>query len=1520
MSTMAESDMKEFGIAIIGMSVRLPGANSVEQYWEHLVCGRETIKTFTEADLLKLGVSAAEMKDPQFVPAGSRIADGDLFAASFFGYSPREAEFMDPQHRNFLECSWEAMENAGYAPRSLRPSVGVFAGASLSTYMLFNVLGNTLVLDEESEFQAMIGGDKDFLSTRVSYKLNLKGPSVMIQCGCSSSLVAVHLAVQSLLNCECDMAIAGGVSIGVPQRIGYRYQANGLLSPDGHCRPFSAEAAGTVFGEGVGVVVLKRFEDAVRDRDNIRGVILGSAVNNDGSTKVGYTAPGLDGQAEVIARAHAVSGITADTVTYIEAHGTGTLLGDPIEVEALARVFRRSTDRKGFCGLGSVKSNVGHLDAAAGIAGLIKVVLMLEHKWLVPTLHVQAPNPNLALESGPFYLVSKVGEWKEILPRRAGVSSFGIGGTNAHVVLEEAPERIPQASRRPFYLLSVSAQTEYALAETGRRLATFLENGNDDDLRNIAYTLHTGREAFKHRRSVVCRDTPDAAQLLVDSHMDRCLTAVQSGISGVAFMFPGGGTQFCGMGQQLYEFEPRFRESIDLCAQALRPHFDLTAMLYRCSPGGDIAAKELARPSIALPTIFATEYAMAQLLMSWGIHPTSMIGHSLGEYTAACLAGVFTFQDALSLVHYRGKLFERLPSGAMLGAYLPEEQAHGFTNESVSIAAINNREQCVFSGPTSSIERLEAVLAERGIECHRLYIDVAAHSSLVEPVISDFRRFVATLKLGPPLLPFISNLTGTWITPQDCMRPDYWAAHLRETVRFSAGLAEIFSQQDLVLLEIGPSRTLSSIAKAEQPHRAGSIYASMKHPRDEASDIEVLYKALARLWNSGIAIDWRGFYKNDEHWRVPLPTYPFERKRYWIVPQNKAVARTHSRLSAQPDVYMAGWKSEPLKIDSAAPCSPARIYILLMDRFGIGESLRRRLVEKGERVVAIEIGPRFKKRLDDHYVVVPTSESDLTSVLDVLDLSAETELKVIHLWSFTAPSGSGRTRSDEVWRQSIFSFMALGKAFSRCGNLPKIELIAASNGVEQVSGADEVLPEKAPLDIIGRVISQECENVVTKVVDVCFEPDLQLAMERIAVQILEEAAAWDSATPIAYRGCRRWRRIFEPVDLAPGGPEYAGIRENGVYLMTGGLGALGPVIAHSFANQARCKLILTSRSPFPAKPEWHHWSHAGPMSEKEGRAIRTLLEIEAKGSEVVVLQADVSSKSDMNAVVNHIQLQFGKLDGVMHLAGVTGHNSLCLISDLDEGEFRRQCLPKVQGACVLEELLEPMDLDFCVLFSSTASLLGGAGMMPYAVANSFLDALAAVRNLRSEQRWITINWDAWYSEDASGILAKGKTALDRFAISTEAGLRILHRILAAGKPGQFVVSRGEMQARMDELDQGPVAGGATSPDSQCHDRPILAVDYVAPVTAMQRQIAETWADVLGVKRVGLNDNFFELGGNSLIGLRIASRLKRKLGLDVPVVSLFEGPTVLSLARIVERRIAMQDSSDGVSGHTAAKSR
>jgi amino acid adenylation domain-containing protein len=878
------------GIAIVGMAGRFPGARSVAEFWRNQLDGIEGISHFRVEDL-EIPNAAEVARNPNYVRAHSVLDEVDMFDPDFFGIYPKEAELIDPQQRLFLECCWQAFEDAGYDPANYPGPIGVYAGSSTSTYFLSRLCTNPGFIQkfvggyQVDNYPEMMGNNLDFLSTRVSYKLNLRGPAFTMQAGCSTSLVAVCQACQSLLTYQSDMALAGGVSITFPQKRGAHYQDGGMASPDGHCRTFDADAQGTVFGSGVAVVLLKRLEDALREGDQIYAVIRGFAVNNDGSAKVGYTAPSVEGQTRVIALAQEAAGVNPATIGYIEAHGTGTPLGDPIELAALTQAFRGRTKAKGFCAVGTAKTNVGHLDIAAGVTGLIHATHIVRHGVFPPTLHFKQPNPKFDLDSSPFYVNAKRSEWKTEAPRRAGVSAFGVGGTNAHIVLEQSPSRSPEPSLRPVKLLVLSARSAAALECATDNLFEHLKAHPDLNLADVAWTFQVGRRPFACRRAVVARDVPEAIGALSQRERKRVQTRLRPKEKPeVCFLFPGQGSQHPNMAREIYETEPIFRDNVNRCAEILKPSLgaDLLTLLYPPEGVSDETKRRVTETVCAQPAIFTIEYALAQLWMSWGIRPRAMLGHSIGEFVAACLAGVFSLEDALSLVAARGRMMQQVPAGGMLSVRLPESEVRARLNGHLSLAAVNAPSLCVVAGPFDALEEFEQQLGSDGVMCRRLVTSHAFHSAMMDPVIEPFTARVGQVRLNPPQIPYVSGVTGAWISEKETTEPAYWARHFRQTVQFSAGATELRKNPANILLEVGPGNVLSTLVRQHGVSADQVVVSSLTDGFSGEGDAESMMNAVGSLWLAGVQPEWAAFYTSEQRQRVSLPTYPFERKRYWL--------------------------------------------------------------------------------------------------------------------------------------------------------------------------------------------------------------------------------------------------------------------------------------------------------------------------------------------------------------------------------------------------------------------------------------------------------------------------------------------------------------------------------------------------------------------------------------------------------------------------------------------------------------
>jgi len=1304
-------------IAIVGMGARFPGARTVGQFWANLRDGVESIRRLSDRELVTAGADPEVLRDPHYVKAASVLDGIELFDAPFFGFSPKDAAIMDPQHRVFLECAWEALENAGWCADQFPGSIGVFAGSGMNAYLMFHLLPNHDLMSSAGLFLLkQTGNDKDVLATRVSYQLNLTGPSMTVQTACSTSLVAVHVACQSLLHRECDMALAGGVTIEIPHNQGYLYREGEILSRDGHCRAFDAESSGTVFGSGAGVVVLRRLADALADGDRIHAVILGSAINNDGARKVGYLAPSVDGQADVVAEALAVADVPADTISYVETHGTGTPVGDPIEIAALTQAFRESTPARGFCAIGSLKTNIGHLDAAAGVAGLIKTVLALEHKQLPPSLHFRQPNPRIDFANSPFYVNSRLAEWKGgAMPRRAGVTSLGIGGTNAHVILEEPPALQASGASRPWQVLTLSAKSASALDTAAGNLADHLAGHPDLHLADTAFTGHVGRKAFAHRFAVVCRTREEAIAALRGGAAKQSFHGKAGDRAGIVFLFPGQGAQHAGMARGIYETEDVFRAEFDRCAELLEPHLglDLRELLFPAE--NTDATAQLTETRIAQPALFAIEYALAKLWMSWGIRPAGMIGHSLGEFVAAHLAGVFSLEDALTAVAARGRLMQSAAPGVMLAVELTEQDAHPLASGAISLAAVNGVKQCVLSGPAAAIESLEKKLAADGVLAQRLRTSHAFHSALMEPILEEFTAVMRACRLHAPRVPYISNVTGTWITADEATDPAYWTRHVRQPVRFTDGLTSVFQQAPAAMLELGPGRVLSGLASRHPAKAEGvRIVSSMRSAQEPLEDAQSLLAALAQLWVAGVKVDWAGFHSREKRQRVELPTYPFERQRYWI-DAPKRPGTPAANPPAGLSYFSPVWKRTDLPVTSGSRAA----WLIFLDALGVGAGIAKDLERAGNTVVTVTPGERFAKTGKHCYALDPASRADYDRLLDALVSAEHTPARILHLWSLVAPGSTPALAESLEAAQSLsfYSLLYLAQAIGAHDLTSPMSLAVVSNGLQSVAGEAIEHAERAVLLGPCKVIPREFASIHARSIDL--ELAAATAPDRAARQVLAECAQDFGPTElVAYRGADRWVESLEPASIHRAATR---LRQRGVYLITGGTGGIGLEIAEHLARTVQAKLVLVSRTGRMRRPD----------------AIERLRNF---GAEVEVVPADVTDPAAMRAVVALALEKFGRIDGVLHAAGVLD-DGLIQLKQRDAAD--RVLAPKVTGTLVLEQALAGVTTDLLVLFSSVSCYTAPVGQVDYVAANAFLDTFAAARRGHAKPWTVAINWGRW---------------------------------------------------------------------------------------------------------------------------------------------------------------------------------
>lgn len=1339
---MTDTPLTGSEIAVVGMAGRFPGAPDLDAFWRNLREGVESIRRFTPDELVRAGESPELLADPSYVNARPYLDGIDLFDADFFGLSPQDAAITDPQHRVFLEVGWEALEHAGYDAARISGQVGVFATCGMNSYMMYHLVTNPRIMRTVGEWLVRhTGNDMSFLATSLSYHLNLKGPSLNVQCACSSALVAIHLASQSLLSGECDMALAGGSVIVLPQDRGYLYQDGEILAQDGHCRPFDAHASGTLFGSGAGVVVLRRLSDALADGDAVRAVIKGSATNNDGSMKVGFLAPSVEGQSRVVTEALAISGVDPESISYIEAHGTGTIVGDPIEVTALTEAFRRHTQKRGFCRIGSLKSNIGHLGEAAGVAAFIKTVLSLQHRELPPSLNFSEPNPRVDFAASPFVVNDARTEWASDEPRRAGVTALGAGGTNCHVIVEEAPSVATPAASRPEQLLILSAKTPAALQQMRDRLADALERPDAPNLADAAYTLHVGRAQFAYRWSGVCASREQAVQILRRGGVAEQIPASTTRPSAV-FLFPGGGAQYPNMGRGLYEREPVFRDAVDRSLSILRTKhgIDLRDLLFPAPAAIGEAAQALSRSTNSILSIFVVEYALSQLWMSWGIAPVAMSGHSLGEYVAACLSGVFSLEDALSIVKARGDIFERLPVGGMLSVLLSEADVLPRLSGRLALAAINAPESCVVSGPADEIRALDERLKADGIETQPLHIAVAAHSPMLEPFLDEFRRAVSAATLSAPTIPFVSNLTGQWATAADVTDPSYWVRHLRHTVRFADGLATVLAKPDQILIEVGPGRTLASLAK-QQPVKPLGIVTSLRHPNEDFTDHTTMLAALGRVWAAGLSPDWAAVHADGPRRRALLPAYPFQRQRHWIdagVPAvSSAVAETSAGAATkQQDIadwfFVPGWVPAPLP-DSAPPAAVNDI-IVFADAAGLAREAAERARPTGSgRTYLVERGDRFARASDDRFVVNPIDVADYVALFDAIGESITSVSHIVDGW--TLPPAESET-VDQGLDRSFFAPLALGQALGRAEIDHAAAITFLTADAIRIAGEPTTSAVAATLFGPSRVLPRELPSISTRVVDVRV-PTSAWQREQLVDAIAAEMRHAGDEAVAAYRGTTRWTESIGRRRLSAG--DRSPLREHGVYVITGGTGGIGLEIAVHLARTARAKLVLIGRTPLLPRQEWDRWIGEHGADDATSRRLSRLLECESLGSELLIAAADVTDEAALHTLRSQILSRFGAVHGIFHAAGT-----------LDDGPMqvktRDSALavlrPKVHGTIALQTAFNRDALDFLVLFSSISSVLGLQGQVDYTAANAFLDQFASIAS-DGPSRVIAVDWGPW---------------------------------------------------------------------------------------------------------------------------------------------------------------------------------
>jgi acyl transferase domain-containing protein len=1476
------------GIAIIGMSARFPHSRSVQEFWQHLIDGDSLIDTFKDEELLRSGIDESTLRDPNYIRRGNTIEDADCFDADFFGVSSREAEILDPQQRVFLECAWEALENGGYTGEG--EHVGVFAGVGMNTYVL-QLLKRPDVLASVGGYQLMLASDKDFLATRAAYKLDLRGPAVTVQTACSTSLAAVHLACQSLHNRECSMALAGGVSISFPQMVGYPYIPGMILSPDGYCRPFDVGAKGTVPGRGAGVVLLKRFSEAVADGDSIVAVIRGSAWNNDGAGKVGYTAPSIDAQAEVIRAALASAGVDPERVGYVETHGTATELGDAIEYAALAQVFAVEKRQRPLI-LGAVKANMGHADAAAGVAGLIKSALAVNSGLIPPTPGFTQPNPALGMEPTSFVVSSSAVDWTGDQERWAGVSSFGIGGTNVHLILSRATaadlRKDESAGPRIF---PVSTRTASALNTACEQLSHWLSEHPSCSPADVTLTLQRGRRSFGFRRAVVADHGTEAAALLLKSPKKAEPGTDLS--RDVVFLFPGQGQQFPGMSDALYRSDCFFRRTIDTGCTILQEQsgLDLHPFLTGRERTTE-SATPLRDTHIAQPALFLVEYALAERLRALGIEPACLLGHSLGELTAASVAGVFSFEDGLRLAAERGRLMAQTAPGLMLAAMLAPEKLAPFLGNGLWLAAENGPNMSVVSGLVDAVEGLERRLATEGVATIRLASKNAFHTPLMADAAKAFRQAVAATTRRAPKIPWLSNVSGTWIGVAEAQDPQYWANQIVSPVRFTRNLAALAERRRL-LVETGPGEALLGIAR--QQMSTSVMVASLGAENRRISDAVVFLQAVARAWECGVSIRWEQLDSETVGRRLPLPTYPFERKRYWIEPdpsshqaagvavpsvQSNSPVSPSDRYARRDDIstwfYAPCWKSTPPAIIALpAQRKPTGSWLVLAANDSFSSVLIATLRAQGVRVVCVKAGDRFAWR-DGDAIADLSSAADLEMLWEQMDASG---LQPEGLLCITGVPGQLNSAYDAV-------LQVLQTAGSRRRFLRRFEFITTS--AESVAGEPVMSPENGELHGLARAIPVDLNGSECRCIDAELpEGDPQPLIQ----QLLEELSTSGAGLTVAYRRGVRWQKGWAPAPLQPcPEPQF---RNGGVYLITGGVGGIGYVLAQHLLQHHGARVAVVGRTALPERSDWESWIVRQGEANATSRRIRRLQDLERAGGEVLIQTADVADRDAMRLVIDRTQQRFGPLNGVIHAAGVPG-GSRILFQTAEEA--RRIRSPKVDGSRVLAELLQGSKIDFLLFCSSISAIVPASSQSAYAAANAFQNSFAEYCRGVLDIPAIAIGLDGWREVGmlADTAVPEGMESYYeermRSAMTNAEGIEVIQRVLARWRGSHILTSTVDF----DWLSTAAFAGMPASPGKD--DESVAGPESRELVIILQ-----TWKELLGMDSISPSDDFFSLGGHSLMGTMMIARIRERLGATLSLRDVFEARTPAGITELIQSR-------------------
>lgn len=1479
-------------IAIIGISGRFPGAEDAARFWNNIREGKASLSHFTDDELIGRGVDVGLVHSPGYVKSGMVLSQKEYFDSGFFNYSPSEAATMDPQTRILHECVWEAIEDAGICEDINHVPVGLFSGASGSPeWQLYAKL-----LSERDEnidsMRSLFLANTKFMNTLVSYNLELKGPSILVDTACSTSLVAVHLACRSLLTGDSKIAIAGGVAINSRIGKGYLYQETGTLSDDGHCRSFNKNATGSTGGEGAAFVVLKKLQDAIKDGDHIYAVIKGSGINNDARRKVGFTAPSIDGQAECIRIAQKVARIDPETVSYLEAHGSGTPIGDPIEVLALRKVFDNG---KPFTAvIGSVKSNVGHLDAAAGTAGLIKAVLAMWNKELPPSVYHTDPIPELRWGDNGFYLNKECRRWdrKDDVPLRAGVSSFGFGGTNVHIVLEEAPMPERATDGRSCKILNISAKTESSLQGYMARLNGFLSGKADIDLADMCYTLQVGRKHFDYRKSVIFSDRKELMLALDPTGPMSSVSKVSERNKMPVFVFSGLGSQYTGICRQLYDSEPVFRQEVQLC-------FDMIQGLTGQRPDSMIFPDESHLPDkgnlhdlhTTQLTLFVIEYAMARLLQHWGIMPAAMIGYSFGEYVAACLSGVFSLEDALRIIYRRGELINSLPDGVMLSIPATRKEVEPLLNDDLSIG-IDNGLSCVVSGSEEAVVILERQLADKRWMSMRLDSNRALHSGMTDTILEGLKAVMRDITLHSPQIPYISSVTGEWIKPGEATDPAYWAKHLRNTVEFAKGINNLAAEKKHVYIEIGPGNDIGILVnRILERNEIKNRSVNVIKPRGEkTADDKFLTHRLGKLWEQGISIDWKKYYELETRRKISLPTYCFEQTSYptEINLLNVGLIGQFERLRMQPGrgpeswIYYPIWKMSVLDPPKAG--TSRKHYVLFSPGSGLTDPLKAYLSLNGDRVTEILAGREFQRLAPDRIAVDISDPDDYAAAFRELSGDGLPVTDIIHAWSLgngkTAPLSADDNLALEL---NYFSLQQLIAALGQLEKTPDLCISVITDSLYNVSG-NEMLSYRSSL-ALGIVNSAPQELPIT-----CRNVDINLAetCRNTWMSVAEELRHAPVDRIIAIRKGRRWKQDYQRVST-PQKDKTKALKTGATYMVTGGLGKLGFLLCRYLLLEYKARVIIVGRR------------------RRDNIVEEKLNLLKKAGPDVYYYSGDIANRMEFGSLIGQMQENCGPISGIIHAAGIIDHEYYELIEDMTRGKSQYLWAPKLSGIENIYEFFKDSQLDFVWIISSLAALVGGLSYASYAAANLFMDHfILAHEETLSNWKCIDLGPVDLENEDRPDMQGPKFNAEDICSLFEWSVAIKDHAVLIAAKTDLGEMIRDTfrrtdgLKMEAEKLANTPI------------ERPSLINEYVPPGTETERLLVDMVERIFGMQNIGVEDSFFDLGGDSLKALVLLRKIKKEMNVPLSVNDIFTQRNIRNICVHIDDILSISESKKRIS--------